>query len=1480
MRAVSTLHRALVAVVALAVAATILVGTAPGGEGDSTTENASADSSTSTSPAPAGGEPSSADDAAETVADDAPETGADAADPTPTVAPVVAEPRSGPSAEGVVRLSAEGEEALTELDAVLKGDLPEPRVIEEDGLAEPVLVPTGTSTDGLSLDGPADWQPGQPIEIAVRTTSDDVVGLEAVLSHDDEALEFAGIDRVDGGVQLLINNQGPTVSVGALACSANTCEPGSGGPAPIDELRIRFMPTGEQAAHRLAIDQIRLVGADGSVSSPGALAVTVGGGEPSPVGSAPWSLAPVDRVAPASIDELDHTLDGRLDIADVSEAVLAWREIRSIGDPCADTGRDRLARHDVNDDGCIDIVDIRTLVASDDLEPLPELDLAVSAPLVGPGAGLSAPGRAAPVQVSAVAATMASLSATLDFDPYTWPSRVGETTHVVDSVGDDSDAQLNDGICATAGGVCTLRAALNQSNADVGPNRIEFNIPGAGPHLIELTDRLPVISDMTGGVTIDGYTQPGAAANTHPTEFQADIRIEIEGQGYGSSDFAAFTITSPENVIRGLSIHTVSFGVHLDEDFALRNHIVGNIIGTDIGATINHPVRWGSEGSGIFLNAGPKYNVIGTPALADRNVLSGNASWGVRMDQGGTDGNIMWNNIVGLTPDGQSSLANNGGIDVQWRASFNVIGGLNEGERNVFSGSDYTGIDFSHQSTDNYALGNLMGTTLDGTSYNTQTDNQFGVILKDDAHYNYIIGNVLSNSRDHGVWNKHNYTQRNTIVDNYVGLTIDGNPAGNRDWGMVVRGQNDIIENNHIAHNRDGGIYLDSNNGGGANGNLVSLYNRISRNSFYENDGLGIDIRPTGQNTNDPGDTDSGTNDLLNHPVFSSLVVGQVSGSACAGCEVEVYLADENSSDTQGQQYLGTAITDGAGSFTFADANLVSARRVTMLAIDTMGNTSEFTPYQVVSGGGGNPDLPEGDGLPDPGVVPTPDPTPPSTGGRLETATATVADAWTPITFAGSFISPIAVCTPRRVNNTVPVVVRMQNLTTTGMEIRLQNPGDLTVPVADTVDCLVAEEGAWTLPDGTKMEARQVDLTTPNFVGSWEATQIQLSETFSSPLVVLGQVMTANDPAWSVFWSRGNAPQNAPTPTNLRVGYHVGEDPNTTRAGERIGVIAFDAANGTLGGVEYESGRTADIITGPVPVTHTFATPFTAAPTVLLASQSAMDGPQGGWVTQQGAISATSVDLVIEEDQVADQETDHPTEMVGYLALAGPLQLTWGADPGFQPGLVAFDDFERTTEEYWGVAVFGGAWETLFGPTAREQFSGNGRGNVIVTPGTGYNGLLKTVHQRDVDASLIASVDTDPDANFDVNVEQRWIDSGTFYRGRVRIQADNRVRVQIVRADGGTFTSLGAITLPLTYTTGTDLAIRMQTIGTGTTTVRLKVWEASQPEPVGWSIELDDSSPGLQEPGAFGLRFQINSSSAVPSAMFSVDDILVINTPS
>ena len=154
--------------------------------------------------------------------------------------------------------------------------------------------------------------------------------------------------------------------------------------------------------------------------------------------------------------------------------------------------------------------------------------------------------------------------------------------------------------------------------------------------------------------------------------------------------------------------------------------------------------------------------------------------------------------------------------------------------------------------------------------------------------------------------------------------------------------------------------------------------------------------------------------------------------------------------------------------------------------------------------------------------------------------------------------------------------------------------------------------------------------------------------------MVVGQVMSYNDTNWSVFWSQGSIREDPVDASNLNVGKHVGEDPNTTRADETIGYIVIESGSGTFDGLAYEAGLGADSVQGlddsPNPYTYTLSGVLSTA-SVAAASISGMDGGNGAWAVLSGTapITPTSLGLHVAEDQLSDSEMTHTATQVGYL---------------------------------------------------------------------------------------------------------------------------------------------------------------------------------------------------------------------------------------
>jgi hypothetical protein len=270
---------------------------------------------------------------------------------------------------------------------------------------------------------------------------------------------------------------------------------------------------------------------------------------------------------------------------------------------------------------------------------------------------------------------------------------------------------------------------------------------------------------------------------------------------------------------------------------------------------------------------------------------------------------------------------------------------------------------------------------------------------------------------------------------------------------------------------------------------------------------------------------------------------------------------------------------------------------------------------------------------------------------RLEADVVTVGGTPITVNLVNSYISPVIVCTVNYDNNSVPVVARVTQVTANSFDVYLVNPSGGGV-AAEEVGYLVVEEGAWTI-DGVNVEAQRYLSTVTDENNSWTGEAQSYLQGYSSP-VVLGQVMSDNDAEWSVFWCQGTSRQNPPTASALRTGKTVCEDTLVPRADETVGFIVIEAGHGMLAGVAFEADLGADSVAGVTnapPYTYTFNTAFAADPLVAIVTMAAVDGGNGGWAYTYGAdpITTTSLDLVIDEDQIGDSERNHTTEQVGYL---------------------------------------------------------------------------------------------------------------------------------------------------------------------------------------------------------------------------------------
>lgn len=353
-------------------------------------------------------------------------------------------------------------------------------------------------------------------------------------------------------------------------------------------------------------------------------------------------------------------------------------------------------------------------------------------------------------------------------------------------------------------GAGSLRQAMTdanaQANAPVAVNDvIRFNIPGAGVRTITPASSLPIISDP---VTLDGYTQPGASANTRAVGSDAVLLIEINGSASpltGSFAQAGLTIIGAggNSTIRGLVINRFAdprfVGIPGISLFGDGNVIEGNFIGTDPTGTLDR----GNGTHGIII-AGSNNRIGGTTPQA-RNVISGNGTTGQGNpgngviiggsgDQLGAPVNtVVLGNYIGTNAAGTAALPNSDSGVVLIESLGTVIGAPGAG--NVISGHPASGILIIATTTPGVPTSDSFNATIQGNFIGVDATGQVAIpntdgvtIEADFAPQSDVTlggtapgaGNLLSGNRNFGA---QIFSIRTLIIQ---GNLVGTDPAGQR----------------------------------------------------------------------------------------------------------------------------------------------------------------------------------------------------------------------------------------------------------------------------------------------------------------------------------------------------------------------------------------------------------------------------------------------------------------------------------------------------------------------------------------------------------------------------------------------------------------------------------------------------------------------------------------------------------------------------
>ena len=474
----------------------------------------------------------------------------------------------------------------------------------------------------------------------------------------------------------------------------------------------------------------------------------------------------------------------------------------------------------------------------------------------------------------------------------------------------------------------SLRDAITNANAFIsaGNDTITFAIPGTGPHIISPASELPQLNDP---VTIDGFTQTNASANTLTNGLNTVLQIQLDGLGAGSGA-DGLRVTASGCIIRGLAItRFTGDGVEVTSGTGV------SVEGCFLGMAPDGVTRRGNNQIGVnFSSSNVIASVIGGEAVATHNLISANGEEGIFLNNASQ--NLIAGNLIGTDLTGTLDCGNtNDGVQIDGTlARLNVVGGTNVTARNIISGngigSTTTRGVVLNGGGSNYVYGNYIGVSATGTGDLGQTDHG---IYVGNSHTNFIggsqpgAGNVISGNNGSGIYlisaTVGNVIQGNRIGTDATGMTqirntdegiymvnarltriggansgegnlISGNNLGSGIYIATSSCSNNVIQGNWIGTDATGtnamanfiGIlnYGPNNSIGGTNtgeGNRIWFNSRsgviavsesgntILGNSIYSNGILGIDLDDNGVTANDTGDGDTGPNGLQNFPIIT-----------------------------------------------------------------------------------------------------------------------------------------------------------------------------------------------------------------------------------------------------------------------------------------------------------------------------------------------------------------------------------------------------------------------------------------------------------------------------------------------------------------------------------------------------------------------------------------------------------------------------------
>ncbi len=280
-----------------------------------------------------------------------------------------------------------------------------------------------------------------------------------------------------------------------------------------------------------------------------------------------------------------------------------------------------------------------------------------------------------------------------------------------------------------------------------------------------------------------------------------------------------------------------------------------------------------------------------------------------------------------------------------------------------------------------------------------------------------------------------------------------------------------------------------------------------------------------------------------------------------------------------------------------------------------------------------------------------------------EVRTVRVNSTWHFIQLSNSYVAPVIVNGPAdfAANQDEEVVGRIRNVKGNSFEFRLQEPWECSSPRDDVhpyenISYIAVENGTWLLPNGQRLEAGNYTTSATSgrsITDSWDTVTYRISDFPSAPVVV-SQSMGYDDSDYVK-----TRHQNIGT-ASFQVSFNEDEEQADAHGPEMLGWVACETGSGSMNGVVYQCGTTANVDRYPdycsssppydcAWQTQSFSLSFSGNP-VVIASLETTSGGDNAYVRYNNPTSS-SVDFGVEEDY-CDGEKGGVTETVGWMVFS------------------------------------------------------------------------------------------------------------------------------------------------------------------------------------------------------------------------------------